>query len=153
MSLSFGKPNYATCRLHACVRFPERVRDALLTFSSKFDENPNGPIQRTKISKYVSFIPLSHHHHHQHNTKMSFYRIQLKRSTIALPQAIKDTVSKLGLGKTGSVSYRPVSPIAAGMILKVKELVEVKVVDQALSKQEERALRKSDPGFVVEKQQ
>ncbi|KAH3675002.1 hypothetical protein WICPIJ_009388 [Wickerhamomyces pijperi] len=83
---------------------------------------------------------------------MSFYRIQLKRSTIALPQAIKDTVSKLGLGKTGSVSYREVSPISAGMILKVKELVEVKVVDQALSKSQERALRKSDPGFVVEKQ-
>ncbi|CDR45579.1 CYFA0S19e00606g1_1 [Cyberlindnera fabianii] len=83
---------------------------------------------------------------------MSFYRIQLKRSTIALPQSIKDTVAKLGLKKTGSVAYQTVSPVSAGMILKVKELVDVEVVENALSKQQERALRKSDPGFTVEKQ-
>lgn len=83
---------------------------------------------------------------------MSFYRITLKRSTIALPQPLKDTVAKLGLGRTGSVAYQPVSPISAGMILKVKELVDVSVVDQSLSKAQERNLRKSDPGFTVEKQ-
>ncbi|KAH3679191.1 hypothetical protein WICMUC_001203 [Wickerhamomyces mucosus] len=82
-----------------------------------------------------------------------FYRITLKRSTIALPKQIKDTVSKLGLNKTGSISYRPVSPIAAGMILKVKELVNVEVVDQALTKFEERQTRKSNPGFTIERQQ
>lgn len=84
---------------------------------------------------------------------MSFYRITLKRSTIALPKAIKDTVTKLGLGKTGSVAYQQVGPHSAGMILKVKELVDVQVVENALSKAEERQLRKSDPGFTVEKQQ
>lgn len=83
---------------------------------------------------------------------MSFYRITLKISTIALPKAIKDTVTKLGLGKTGSVTYQQVNPMSAGMILKVKELVDVQVVDQALTKAQEREIRKSDPGFTVEKQ-
>jgi ribosomal protein L30 len=84
---------------------------------------------------------------------MSYYRIQLKRSTIALPKAIKETVAKLGLGKTGSVAYQRVNPMSAGMILKVKDLVDVKLVDQALSKAQERDLRKTDPGFTVEKAQ
>lgn len=80
---------------------------------------------------------------------MSFYRITLKRSTIGLPQQFKTTVQRLGLRKTGSVIYQKVSPYSAGQILKIKELVDVEIVDSALSKEQERELRKSDSGFTV----
>lgn len=82
---------------------------------------------------------------------MVFYKITLTRSTIGLPKAVKDVVSSLGLGKTGSVVYRQVSPSIAGSIAKIKEVVKVDVAEQALSKEQQRELRKSNPGFIVEK--
>jgi ribosomal protein L30 len=80
---------------------------------------------------------------------MSFYRITLKRSTIGLPQKYKTTVQRLGLKRTGSVVYQKVSADSAGQVLRIKELVDVEIVDRALSKRVERENRKSDPGFTV----
>ena len=47
--------------------------------------------------------------------------------------------------------YHPVCSDIAGQIMKVKELVAVSEVEQALTKVEQKALRKPDPGYYVEK--
>jgi hypothetical protein len=39
----------------------------------------------------------------------------------------------------------------AGQIMKVKELVDVAEVEESLTKEQFKALRKPDPGFYVEK--
>ncbi|SCW03281.1 LAFE_0G06986g1_1 [Lachancea fermentati] len=82
---------------------------------------------------------------------MAFYKVTLARSTIGLPVTTKNIISSLGLGKRGSVVYLRASPAVAGSIAKVKELVKVDITKEALSKEEQRQLRKSNPGFVVEK--
>lgn len=46
--------------------------------------------------------------------------------------------------------FHPVSPSVAGQIMKVKELVEVREVERAMSKQEIHLQRKPDPGYYVE---
>lgn len=48
--------------------------------------------------------------------------------------------------------FYPVSPEAAGQIMKVKELVAVEEVAEAKTKDELKAERKPDPGYYVEKQ-
>ncbi|AAS53821.1 AFR450Cp [Eremothecium gossypii ATCC 10895] len=82
---------------------------------------------------------------------MVFYKITLARSTIGLPDKVKGVVHSLGLGKRGTTVYRKVSPGSAGSIAKIKELVKVEVTEHALTKEEQRMLRKSNPGFTVEK--
>lgn len=78
-----------------------------------------------------------------------YYRIIMKRSTIGLPSAYKENLKALGLKKRGLVSYQKVSPVAAGMIAKVKELILLEVVENARTKAEERETRKGNPGYVV----
>ncbi len=46
--------------------------------------------------------------------------------------------------------YHPVSRDIAGMVMKVKELVAVSEVEQALTIREQRAARKPDPGYYIE---
>jgi large subunit ribosomal protein L30 len=79
-----------------------------------------------------------------------YYRIRAIRSTIGLPKAMKDRCQALGLRRRGAVVYQPVNPAIAGQILSVKELVNVQLVDKALTRQEEQALRKSPKGYTVE---
>lgn len=47
--------------------------------------------------------------------------------------------------------YQPVSPQAAGMIMKVKELLAVSEVDKALTQAEIHEKRRPPRGFFVEK--
>lgn len=47
--------------------------------------------------------------------------------------------------------FHPVEPQFAGMIMKVKELVRVQEVEEALSKAEVKAERTPDTGFYIEK--
>jgi len=47
--------------------------------------------------------------------------------------------------------FQPITPDVAGMIMKVKELVDVEEVEEKLTKQEVKARRKPDPGFYVER--
>lgn len=82
---------------------------------------------------------------------MVFYRITLQRSIIGTPKKTRAVVKSLGLGKRGSVVYQPASPSIAGAVARVKELVSVELSDIALTKEEQRELRKSNPGFTVEK--
>ncbi|GMM36753.1 mitochondrial 54S ribosomal protein YmL33 [Saccharomycopsis crataegensis] len=78
-----------------------------------------------------------------------FYRITMHRSAAALPLVYKETLRTLGLKKRGSVAYQKVSPAAAGMIAKVKELVKLELVEESKTKTQERQERKSKPGFSV----
>lgn len=81
---------------------------------------------------------------------MSFFRITLIRSAIGLPRRTNDVLKALGLKKRMATVFHPVSPDVAGQIMKVKELVSVKEVERALSKQEVHLQRKPDAGYYVE---
>ncbi|KAK8220328.1 50S ribosomal protein-like protein L30 [Phyllosticta capitalensis] len=82
---------------------------------------------------------------------MAYFRITLLRSAIALPHKTQGTLAALGLRKRMSTVYHPVTQSVAGMIMRVKELVDVHEVDKPLSKAEQKELRKSDPGYFIEK--
>ena len=82
--------------------------------------------------------------------RQSFFRIVLRRSAIGLPARSTGVLRALGLRKRMSVVYQPVSMHIAGMIMKVKELVDVQEVDRALTRAEVKETRRPDPGFWVE---
>ena len=82
---------------------------------------------------------------------MVYYKATLVRSLIGLPQSKRNIVKSLGFHKRGSVIYRRVTPAITGSLLKVKELISVELTDVKLSKEQQRELRKSNPGFTVEK--
>lgn len=82
---------------------------------------------------------------------MSFFRVTLMRSAIGLPTKTSGVLKALGLHKRLRTVYHPVSPDVAGQIFAVKELVDVQQVDQRLSQQEMRELRRPESGFWVEK--
>lgn len=84
---------------------------------------------------------------------MPFFRITLHRSAIGLPERTRGVLMSLGLRKRTQTVYHPVSPQFAGMIMKVKELVKVEEVDRALSAEEQRAERRPEPGFWVERRE
>ena len=83
-------------------------------------------------------------------TTMTFFKITLIRSSIGLPRRTQGVLAALGLRKRMRTVFHPVTPDIAGQIMKVKELVAVSEVEQALTQQELRALRKPDPGYYVE---
>lgn len=82
---------------------------------------------------------------------MSYFQITLIRSAIGLPRRSSDVLRALGLRKRMATVFHPVSPSVAGQIMKVKELVEVREVEQPLSKQQLHLQRKPDPGYYVER--
>ncbi|AJS85283.1 BPK_HP2_G0041380.mRNA.1.CDS.1 [Saccharomyces cerevisiae] len=82
---------------------------------------------------------------------MVFYKVTLRRSLIGVPHTTKSIVKSLGLGKRGSIVYKKVNPAIAGSLAKVKELVKVEVTEHELTPSQQRELRKSNPGFIVEK--
>lgn len=81
---------------------------------------------------------------------MAFFRITLIRSAIGLPRRTNGVLAALGLRKRMQTVFHPVSPQVAGQIMKVKELVAVSEVDEALSKRTVKLARKPDPGYYVE---
>jgi ribosomal protein L30 len=72
------------------------------------------------------------------------------RSAIGLPRRTLGILHALGLKKRMAVVYKPVSRDIGGMILKVKELIDVEEMDTYMTKQDIKQLRKPDPGFYVE---
>lgn len=79
-----------------------------------------------------------------------WYRVTQVRSTIGLPKKLRNTALAMGLKKRGNVVYQKVNAANAGQILTLKELVDVQLVDQALTREEERLLRRSPKGYSVE---
>lgn len=82
---------------------------------------------------------------------MTFFRVTLMRSAIGLPTKTSGVLKALGLHKRLRTVYHPVSQDIAGQIFAVKELVDVQEVEQRLSKEEMRELRKPEKGFWVER--
>ena len=46
--------------------------------------------------------------------------------------------------------YKPVTPEVAGQIMRIKELVDVKEVETALTREEMKAARRPDSGYYIE---
>jgi large subunit ribosomal protein L30 len=81
---------------------------------------------------------------------MPFFRVTLLRSGIGLPQKTRGVLKALGLRRRMDTVYHPVSMDAAGQIMRVKELVDVEEVNEAMTRQQLKELRRPDPGFWVE---
>ena len=81
---------------------------------------------------------------------MTFFKITLIRSAIGLPKRTGAVLEALGLRKRMRTVYHPVSRDVAGQIMKVKELVAISEVDEALSVAEQRASRRPDTGYYIE---
>jgi len=79
-----------------------------------------------------------------------FWKVTLMRSGIGLSKRRNDTLVALGLRKRYRAVYKPVNPQIAGLILRVKELVKLELVDEAETKEEMKAKRKPEKGYVVE---
>ena len=79
------------------------------------------------------------------------FRITQRRSAISLQEHVKGTLLALGLHRRHQTVYKRHTPEAAGMILAVKELVEVENVPaSAVRTQHEQTMeRKAPRGFVV----
>jgi large subunit ribosomal protein L30 len=79
------------------------------------------------------------------------FKITLRRSAISLQENIKGTLVALGLKRRHQTVYQRHTPEAAGMILMVKELVEVENVPaSAVRTQHEQTMeRKASRGYAV----
>lgn len=73
------------------------------------------------------------------------------RSAIGLPKKYSGVLTSLGLHKRLRTVYHPVTPVVAGKIFAVKELVDVAEVNQSLSDEQMKELRRPDKGYYVEK--
>jgi ribosomal protein L30/L7E len=65
-----------------------------------------------------------------------YYEICLRRGVLGLPKSTRHIVQSLGLHKRHQVVWRLVSPRSAGQILKIKELVHVRLVNEIPPKPE-----------------
>jgi large subunit ribosomal protein L30 len=74
----------------------------------------------------------------------------LKRSGIGLPSAKLQTLEALGLKKRFQTTYKPVNPQIAGQLLRVKELLDLQLVEEPVSKEEMREARRPPRGYIVE---
>ncbi|KAI9435073.1 hypothetical protein H4582DRAFT_702191 [Lactarius indigo] len=79
------------------------------------------------------------------------FRVTLRRSGISLGKRVQGTLAALGLRRRMQTVYHLHTPEAAGMILAVKELVEVENVPASAVRTagQQRAERKAPRGFVV----
>jgi large subunit ribosomal protein L30 len=79
------------------------------------------------------------------------FKITLRRSPIALGAQVKGTLVSLGIHRRMQTVYFPHSPIVAGKILRVKELVEVENVPAhaVRTKEEQRKKRQPPRGYRV----
>lgn len=82
---------------------------------------------------------------------MAFFRITLMRSPIGMPKKTTGVLKALGLPRRMRTVFHPVSPQVAGQIMRVKELVHVEEVSEAMTRQQVRMERKPDPGYYIEK--
>lgn len=68
-----------------------------------------------------------------------------------MPAKTQGVLKALGLRKRMATVYHPVTPSVAGQIMRIKELVDVKEVENAMTKEQMRAARRPDPGYIIEK--
>lgn len=79
------------------------------------------------------------------------FRVTLRRSAISLGKRVRGTLTALGLRRRMQTVYHAHTPEAAGMILAVKELVEVENVPASAVRTpgQQRVERKATRGFTV----
>jgi large subunit ribosomal protein L30 len=82
---------------------------------------------------------------------MPYFRITLMRSAIGLPSRTTGVLKALGLRKRMTTVYHPVSQQVAGQIMRVKELVDVKEVENSMTREQMREARRPEPGYWVER--
>ncbi len=75
---------------------------------------------------------------------MANLKVTLKRSLIGRPETQRRTVKALGLRKINSFSILPDDPCVRGQIFKVKHLVVVEEVEDALTKKKISFKKKVD---------
>ena len=80
----------------------------------------------------------------------SHYRITLRRSAIGLPRRTGRVVEALGLRKRLQSVYHAQTPVIAGMILAIKELVHVENVRQLAPTSEQEPIWVNAEGHVVD---
>ena len=84
-----------------------------------------------------------------------YYRVQLIRSLIGTPKSTKNVANSLNLSKISSYTYVPVTPGSAGNVLKLRNLVDVKLYnfdDESALKSHIRLEidnRKAEDGFTI----
>ncbi|GBB84256.1 hypothetical protein RclHR1_10890003 [Rhizophagus clarus] len=85
---------------------------------------------------------------HQNSTKIpnGFYKITLRRSTIGLPLKLRKVVRALGLRRLQQSVYHSQTAYIAGMILKVKEILQVNNVKRIPSPEERK---RAEKGYVI----
>lgn len=82
---------------------------------------------------------------------MPYFRITLMRSGIGMPKRTQGVLEALGLKRRMKTVFHPVSPQVAGQIMRVKELVHVEEVAEALTPEQLKAERTPDAGYYIEK--
>ncbi|KAJ2548975.1 39S ribosomal protein L33, mitochondrial [Coemansia sp. RSA 1933] len=78
------------------------------------------------------------------NEQGKFWKITLKRSPIGLHPRTRENARALGLERRGHIVYRQISSEIAGMVLKLKEIVQLELVDKV-----EPTKTKAADGFEV----
>jgi large subunit ribosomal protein L30 len=103
----------------------------------------NGTTASRTVAALASSAPPS--------TSSSHFRVTLRRSGISLGKRVQGTLTALGLRRRMQTVYHAHTPEAAGMILAVKELVEVENVPASAVRTagQQRAERKAPRGFIV----
>ena len=108
----------------------------------------NGTTASRTVAALASSAPPSTSTSTQPST---YFRVTLRRSGISLGKRVQGTLTALGLRRRMQTVYHAHTPEAAGMILAVKELVEVENVPASAVRTagQQRAERKAPRGFVV----
>ncbi|CAG8499854.1 3145_t:CDS:1 [Funneliformis caledonium] len=85
----------------------------------------------------------------QNSTKISsgFFKITLRRSPIGLPLKRRLVVQALGLRRLQQTVYHSQTPYIAGMILKVKEILQVVNVKRIPAPEERK--KRAEKGYVI----
>jgi large subunit ribosomal protein L30 len=105
----------------------------------------------TAASRTVAALAASPPSSSSTSAPSTHFRITLRRSAISLGKRVQGTLAALGLRRRMQTVYHPHTPEAAGMILAVKELVEVQNVPSSAVRTagQQRAERKAPRGFTV----
>jgi ribosomal protein L30 len=76
-----------------------------------------------------------------------FFKITLRRSTIGLPLKLRKVVQALGLRRLQQTVYHSQTANIAGMILKVKEILQVRNVKRIPALEERK--KRAEKGYII----
>ncbi|CAI2171935.1 16507_t:CDS:1 [Funneliformis geosporum] len=111
--------------------------------------NSTNFIKSNKISSISQNKITTDYPPRQNSTKLSsgFFKITLRRSPIGLPSKRRLVVKALGLRRLQQTVYHSQTPYIAGMILKVKEILQVRNVKRIPAPEERK--KRAENGYVI----